>query len=380
LKKLAVVRAMIETQFITINPHVSIFTGVPGFDTSFVGYIVGNEEWLDNSRFVHARIRKLLPDFISDFMVRRPYSPVSFVELRGIEKILKDVHIINCLELYSFISRQCAKFAKKTKKKLVVNVWETIPTLPINFCPPHLWNVRTVQRCADIFIAHTRRAANYLKCLSIPDEKIKVVYPGIDLKVFMPSEKCSHSKFRILFFGRFDNEKGLSILLQAFARLSAERSDAELWIRAKQSTGEMEALARTYARKCPIKFLDYVNYDKISEIYRQCDVLCLPSFDREKWGIKVWEEQFGFVLMEAMACGLPIIASDCGAIPEVIGTENLIVRQKSVDDLYFALLRVIKDESYREYISKANRARAEKLFDLQRQRRKVGKILYELLV
>jgi len=370
----------IRAQFSDLKgyPEYLLFDGGDYFETVPVGYSE-DKEWLDNPKHVYVSIKKLLPDFVSGFFVRKPYSPVSFVQLQNIEKALDDMEIIECAELYSFISFQCAKIAKATGKRLVLSIWETIATLPINYCLPYSHNVVTVRKYADVFLAHTWRAANYLECMSVPDEKIKVVYPGVDVRKFHPSGRQDNDTFRILFVGRFDKEKGLPLLLEAFARLNAENSDTELWIRAKKRTGEVEALAYRYAQRYPIRFLGSVDYDKLPEIYGQCDVLCLPSLDRKKWGIKVWEEQFGFVLMEAMACGLPVIASDCGAIPEVVGPENLIVRQKSINDLYFALKKVLKDDDYREYVSKLNRARAEKQFDIKKQKRKLGKILYELL-
>lgn len=373
MKKLVVVRAQHP-----VDPGTLIFNDLSGFETYYVGY-TEDKDWLNNPCFTYTGIKKLLPDFISAQLVRRPYSPVSFVVLSDLKRTLEDAEVLNSAELYSFISCQCAKYAKKAKKPLTISVWETIPTLPINFLPPHSLNVKATQSYADIFIAHTYRAANYLRSLSVPDEKIKVVYPGIDIERFSPSKKHSHDKLRILFVGRFDKEKGLLFLLQAFAQLFKEDPSIELWIRAKRRTGQLEALAYTYARRYPIKFLDYVNYDKLSEICQQCDVLCLPSVDRYKWGIKIWEEQFGFVLMEAMACGLPIITTNCGAIAEVVGSENLIIRQRSADDLYCALKKVKEDKSYRKNVSKLNRARAEELFDIEKQRGRLGKILHELM-
>lgn len=373
MKKLAVVRAQFP-----VDPGTLIFNNLIDFKTYYVGY-TEEGEWLNDPWFVYAEIKKLLPDFISNRLVRRPYSSVSLVALKGVEKALEDADVLNCAELYSFISYQCAKFAKKAEKRLTVSVWENIPALPINFLPPYSVNVKTTRSYADIFIAHTHRAANYLKSLSVPDEKIKVVYPGIDLKKFSPMKRHSGEKFRVLFVGRFDEEKGLPFLLNAFARLYKEDQSIELWIRAKRRTGRVEALAYAYARRYPIKFLSYVDYDKLPEIYQQCDALCLPSVDRYKLGIKVWEEQFGFVLMEAMACGLPISATNCGAIPEVIGSENLIVRQKSVDDLYCALKKIKRDSGYCKSVSKLNRVRAEELFDIKKQKRKLGQIFHELV-
>ena len=83
--------------------------------------------------------------------------------------------------------------------------------------------------------------------------------------------------------------------------------------------------------------------------------------------------------IEAMACGLPIVASDCGSITEVVGPNNILVRQKSVDDLYQALCKLVEEDDYRNAISKANRVRAEELFDIVKQKRKIGKALCEIV-
>lgn len=372
MKKLTVVRAQFP-----VDPGTMIFNNLVNFKTYYVGY-TEDDEWFNNPCFVYAEIKKLLPDSISNRFVRRPYSPVSFVALKDVEKALENADVLNYAELYSFISYQCAKFAKRAEKRLTVSVWETLPALPINFLPPYSLNVKTTRSYADIFIAHTHRAANYLKSLSVPRGKIKVVHPGIDLEKFSPMKKNSGDRFRVLFVGRFDGEKGLPLLLHAFARLFKEDPSIELWIRAKRRTGRVEDLAYMYAWRYPIKFLNYVDYDKLPEIYQQCDVLCLPSIDRYKWGIKIWEEQFGFVLMEALACGLPVVATNCGSIPEVIGPENLIVRQKSVDDLYYALKKIKRDRDYCERVSKLNRARAEECFDIEKQKRRLANILCKL--
>ena len=109
-----------------------------------------------------------------------------------------------------------------------------------------------------------------------------------------------------------------------------------------------------------------------------CDALCLPSSDKRLGPLKLWEEQFGFVLAEAMACGLPIIATTCGAIREVVGEHNLVVAQGDIRGLANAMKLLYRDEQQAQEISLANRDRALLEFDITKQRQKVGQFLEEL--
>lgn len=359
--------------------EVALFQNCSHFETALV-FSSLDEPWhIDDVNYVYADLVRIVPDFLASFVVRKPYSPVSFVKLKGLENCLEDADIINCIELYSFISCQCAGYARKHGKKLAVSIFETIPSPPLHKFPPFSRNVKKVLRQADIFLAYTNRSAEYLRKLSVPDEKIKVIYPGIDLQKFRPARERNHESIRVLFVGGFAGEKGLGILLEAFSKLCLDECDVELWVCAKPRSKVERTLIEEHSQKRPVKAFGYVDYDRMPEIYRQCDVLCLPSFDKRKWCMKVWEEEFGFALVEAMASGLPIIASDCGAVREVTGNDNLIVPQKSVEALYIALCKAVDDESWRSHTARVNRKRAEKLFDIEKQRVKIDKVLSELL-
>ena len=119
--------------------------------------------------------------------------------------------------------------------------------------------------------------------------------------------------------------------------------------------------------------------DKLSSIYNQCDVLCLPSIDRTKWGFKIWEEQFGWTLVEAMSCGLPIIASDCGAIQEVIGSHNFLVNQNSSKMLNDAFTKLVENPNLLKEIGKMNRLRALQFYDINKQRVKLNDVMINLI-
>ncbi|MFH1328015.1 MAG: glycosyltransferase family 4 protein [Candidatus Bathyarchaeota archaeon] len=367
---------VVHPHYADVSPETLLFDKVPNFDVKYVGSTDPGSKWFDNPKYTYVKIKKILPDFISDLIVRRPYSEVSFVKLKGLENVLQDVDLVSSAELYSFTSGQCADFSKNTGKPLVPIVLETLSSLPIHSLPLYNTNVRKVLKNAQSFIAFSQRAANYLLNMSAPKDRVKVVYPGLDLNVFFPPAKPTHDNLRVLFVGRFDKEKGLSLLLQAFSQLCSELKNIELWICAKHGTDPDEKrLAYDFSKSYPVKILGQIQYSQIPEIYRQCDVFCLPSFDRKKWGINVWEEQVGFVFIEAMASGLPVVTTNCGAIPEIVGSENFVIDQHSVSELHLALKKVLVDEDLRANLSETNRARAERFFDIKKQRRKVEALL-----
>ena len=96
-------------------------------------------------------------------------------------------------------------------------------------------------------------------------------------------------------------------------------------------------------------------------------MFCCPSVDSRLFGWTHWEEQFGFGLVEAMGSGLPIVSTDCGAIPEVVGSQNLIVPQGSVMSMIPALDKIGDDRGLRFSLGNENRSRAEHLFDVEKQ-------------
>jgi glycosyltransferase involved in cell wall biosynthesis len=116
-----------------------------------------------------------------------------------------------------------------------------------------------------------------------------------------------------------------------------------------------------------VKVFGYVRHIDLSEIYRSVDVFVSPSQNRYLGPFLWGEEFFGYTLMEAMASGLPIVATRCGAIPENVGEGNLLVEQGDAEGLHQTLKELIADKELRFKIGQSNRERAENIFDLQKQ-------------
>lgn len=317
-------------------------------------------------QFVYPKIHPVLfADPI--FAFRNEYDCSSWIRFENLEKYLQDADLMIAHELWNFFSYQSVKISKRLGIPSVVIVFETIPrNFAFTFIPPYSRNTRYVKKNANLFIAQTNRARSYLQSLSIRDERIKVVYPGIDLELFRPSSiKENRDEIRILFVGNFI-QKGLPILLDVFMKLSKKHSHVRLWI-AGNGPEDMIHRIKLLETKFPLKFFGTVSHKDIAKIYRNADIFCTLNRDMTKLGVKTLEEQFGYALVEAMGAGLPIVTTNCGAIPEIISQKNFLVDQDHREGLEDALEALFSDGGLRRTIGIDNRKRAETLFDAKKQ-------------
>ncbi|MCK4419815.1 glycosyltransferase family 4 protein [Candidatus Aerophobetes bacterium] len=360
-KKLAVIRS-----FGINDAEIEFFKNFADLELKFIGPNIcpGSE----SSHVQYVTPQLIFPLKIDPVSILRSgkFSVGSWVYMKNLDRCLSTVDFVNIPDTWFFFSRQAAVISKRLNRPLITTVWETIPHHYSSYLPPYAWNARIVVKNTDLFIAVTKKAKAHLESLHISASKIKIVYPGVDLSKFYPRNKpVNEGPTKVLFVGRLINEKGVAELLKAFAFLCQELQDkVELWIVGR---GYLESLVNGYASKYPIEYLGFVNHEKLPEIYRKCDIFCLPSKDRVKCGIKLWEEQLGFALLEAMASGLPIVSTDCGCIPEIVGSDNLIIPSSAPDKLVAGLLDLLVNKEKCHEIGRNNRKRAERHFDAKKQ-------------
>jgi glycosyltransferase involved in cell wall biosynthesis len=120
-----------------------------------------------------------------------------------------------------------------------------------------------------------------------------------------------------------------------------------------------------------VKLAGGFKYVDMPRIYGIADIFCLPSTYQ-------MQEQFGMVLVEAMASGKPVLTTTSGSIPEVVGNAAVIVKPNNPILLYQALRRLISDDGLREELSKVARKRAEEKYDATRISLQLEKILTSL--
>lgn len=168
---------------------------------------------------------------------------------------------------------------------------------------------------------------------------------GVDTDIFYPSKKDSLC-FSIGFVGRLVKEKGIFLLLDAFAEIHEKYPT---WTLIYQGDGPCkEKLLSCILQKkllSKIKIFPSVPHEQVAKVIQNLDIFVLPSFDTPEW-----REQFGHVLIEAMACKIPVIGSDAGEIPKIIKNSGLIFKQKDVSCLRDTLNKLIKNKKLRFYL------------------------------
>jgi glycosyltransferase involved in cell wall biosynthesis len=151
----------------------------------------------------------------------------------------------------------------------------------------------------------------------------------------------------VLFVGTLEPRKNFGALLDAYALLRSRRPDAPpLRVAGRHTPAAQEWVTRASAPPFAdhVEFLGYVADDKRRALFEGASVLVMPS----------WHEGFGLPVLEAMTLGVPVIASNRGALPELVGTDGLLVEPDAPETIANALLRVL--DSSAEADERARRA------------------------
>ncbi len=240
----------------------------------------------------------------------------------NISKHLRGIDIVHSFELSTWFSWQAAKYKSKNKYKLALTVAETIPFLGTyrNYLRTRHYRNNMLD-AAELYMPINERARMSLLLEGIPDEKIEVCELGVDLDKFAGASNVSNnvSEHTILSIGRLVWEKGHQDVIRAVAAIHngivPSLSKPKLIIVGK---GPEARRLNNYVEE--LKISDYVEirgsvpYDEVSQLHKEVSCLVLASLPT-----KQWEEQFGYVLAEAMAAKLWIVCSTSGAIPETVG-------------------------------------------------------------
>ncbi len=199
---------------------------------------------------------------------------------------------------------------------------------------------------------------------------------GIDPRLYAPAEARPEERpsgFVVGFAGRLVPEKGIEILMRACAALPFPG-----WTLHLAGNGPGQAYFVTLAQQLDIgdrvRFWGHLPSTHVPDFYRSLDVLVLPSLSRPNW-----IEQFGRVLVEAMACGVPVVGSDSGEIPHVIGDAGLVFPEGDVNALAALLTDLASSPQQRAVLAEKGRARALARFTQAQVAAETARVYREVL-
>ncbi len=190
----------------------------------------------------------------------------------------------------------------------------------------------------------------------------------------LPKQTIEKKQKTIGFVGRLAHEKGVHLVLKAFAELAPQFDDWGVCIVGDgRECGSLKAQALELGIQEKVVFTGSVDHYRAVELIESFDVLVLPSLDT-----KVWKEQFGHVVIEAMAAGVPVIGSDAGAIAWVIGDAGRVFRQNCVESLRDALREYMSCDDERALYANRGLNRVKELYSHDAIARRVGNFLHTL--
>jgi glycosyltransferase involved in cell wall biosynthesis len=167
--------------------------------------------------------------------------------------------------------------------------------------------------------------------------------------------------FVIGYAGKLVEEKGLLTLLQAFADATEGRGDAHLVLAGGGPLkNELQSSAASLGIEERVHFPGVIHNNALPTFMNALDILVLPSETRRNW-----REQFGRVIVEAMSCGVPVIGSDSGEIPTVLGDAGLVFHEGDATALAEHVRCLISDPLQRDRRSRLGRERVLKLFSVE---------------
>lgn len=239
-----------------------------------------------------------------------------------------------------------------------------VPQTPLVFCtaqniqkrypPPFRWTEQFV---------YERSCGAYMCCLEA--EQVlrnkgfrgftEILPLGVDEELYRPNLNDAQTKlklknelgisdgFVIGYFGRLESYKGPQLLIEALSRLTSQGFNAHLLIAGSGVyLNELIELGEQKAISQRIHFAGSLKASETPQYISLCDVVAVPSLTR-----KNWKEQFGRVPVEAMACGVSVISSDSGSLPEVVSGVGLVVAENDAGALAHAVQQLIEDEDLR---------------------------------
>ncbi len=213
-------------------------------------------------------------------------------------------------------------------------------------------------RLADVVVVSETAGRDISACLKVDPARITAIPLGVDQAVFRPQPDIRRRERRLLTTASADVPlKGLSVLIEAYGRLLDAYPDLELVVIGRlKPEGATARLLDSLGLSERVSFISGLTNEEMAEQYARATICITPSL----------YEGFGLPAAEAMSCAAPVVVTDGGALPEVVGEAGVVVRRGDPDALAAAVRQRLDDPAKRAALSEAGRRRARDVFSWAR--------------
>jgi glycosyltransferase involved in cell wall biosynthesis len=269
--------------------------------------------------------------------------------------------VVHCWEEpYVLAASQIASLAPSAAKFVPATFQNIRKSYPL----PTAWLERHAMNRANAWIAFGE-TTHEVQCdrPGYASKPSRVINPGVDPAAFRPDPAARRTMRQSLgwgphdrivgFTGRFVEEKGIGTLVEAFGQSTAS------WNLLFVGGGAMAPVIDTLRLRHPsrVRVITGVPHDDMPAYLNAMDLLCAPSRTTPRW-----REQFGRMLIEAMACGIPVLASASGEIPHVVGDAGVLVPEDDAAAWRRDIERLLGDDARRDALSARGLERVRQRF------------------
>lgn len=274
-------------------------------------------------------------------------------------------------EPYNLVTAHTTHLARRVGAQPIFFAFQNIYR---RYPPPFSLIERYCYSRSPVGIAGNQDAADVLRRKGFRKPIAVIPQFGVDPEIYRPvarSAEADHTP-TIGYIGRIVPEKGLETLIEAIAKVPG-KSRAVI-VGSGDHRAALEQLAGNLGIQDRVQFRSAVPPEQVPALLAEFDALVLPSLTRPNW-----KEQFGRVLIEAMACEVPVIGSDSGEIPNVIGNGGLVFAEGSAAELASRISEVLDSPERKHQLGVAGRQRVLDHFTQEQVARQTWELYRQVL-
>ncbi|MEO1395134.1 MAG: glycosyltransferase family 1 protein [Cyanobacteria bacterium J06634_5] len=221
------------------------------------------------------------------------------------------------------------------------------------------WSVKQMKQADHIIAVSEHTALDVTRCLQVTPEKITAI-PNAVSEHFSPASSQEVEQFRqqqglsaetlsLLNIGSNNPRKNVSAILKTVRRLISHQQPVHFWKAGSDFTAEQQAFIKIHQLDAHVSYVGRIDDEQLKQLYSAADVLLAPSL----------YEGFGLTVLEAMACGTPVITADRTSLPEVAGDAAILVDPEDEGAITAAIEKLIQNPDLRNQLSQAGLARVQ---------------------